>query len=145
MKGRMISAMALVLVLGASAPALAHDNMGGLAHTERRLELRINRGIRSGEITRREARTLRVQLENLHRLGSRFRSDGRLSWRERAILERDSERLSAMIDRFMANDRERWENDRWDNDRDRDRDNRGWDDDDDDHNYGRRGDGRKNG
>ena len=148
MKGRMISAMALVLVFGAAAPALANHDMRDLNRTERRLEMRIDRGIRIGEITRQEARTLRVQLSNLHRLGARFRSDGRLSWRERQILDRDANRLSGMIDRFLANDRDRRDNDRWGNDRwndghrDGDRDHRGGDDDDDDRDYGRRGDGR---
>jgi hypothetical protein len=62
------------------------------------LEQRIDQGVRSGELTRREAVRLRSEFGSLNRLEARYRrSGGRLDMRERADLDRRFERLSAQV------------------------------------------------
>jgi len=84
-----------VFVLGASAVALAGPRgINGREHHEQR---RINQGIRSGELTRLEARRLEAGLARI-RIDERFaRSDGNFTPRERARLQRELTRESHAI------------------------------------------------
>lgn len=78
---------AVVFVLGASAVSMAGSH--GIDRREYREQQRINQGIRSGELTRREARRLEAGLARI-KIDERFaRSDGNLSPRERARLNRE--------------------------------------------------------
>ena len=86
---------AAVFVLGAAAVSLASPR--GINAREHREQQRINQGIRSGELTRREARRLEAGLARI-RIDERFaRSDGNLTLRERARLERELNRESRAI------------------------------------------------
>ena len=77
----------VVFVLGASVASLAGSH--GIDWREHRQQQRINQGIRSGELTRREARRLEAGLARI-KIDERFaRSDGNLSPRERARLNRE--------------------------------------------------------
>lgn len=67
-----------------------------------RLEQRIDQGVRSGRLTRREAMSLRTEFRNVARLESRYRANG-LSARERADLDRRFDALSARL-RWERND-----------------------------------------
>ena len=79
--------VAVVFVLGASAVSMAGSR--GINGREYREQQRINQGIRSGELTRREARRLEAGLAKI-KIDERFaRSDGNLSPRERARLNRE--------------------------------------------------------
>lgn len=87
--------VAAVFVLGASAVSMAGPRE--INARKHRQQQRINQGIRSGELTRLEARRLEAGLARI-RIDERFaRSDGHLSPRERARLERELNRESRAI------------------------------------------------
>ena len=71
---------------------------------QRELDRRIDMGVRMGHITRREAVTLRADFQRIARLERSYRRGG-LTFRERAELDRQFDRLSARI-RWEANDRD---------------------------------------
>lgn len=85
--------MAAVFVLGLSAVTMA-----GINRREYREQQRINQGVRSGELTRREAGTLEAGMARI-RTDERFArmSGGGISPRERARLEREMNRESRGI------------------------------------------------
>lgn len=91
----------------APAPHFA-SHQGGWQNINARqanLEARINRGIRSGALTRAEAARLRAQFRDLNRLEARYRASGRgLTMAERRDLDRRFDALSARI-RFEKHDR----------------------------------------
>lgn len=79
--------VAVVFVLGAGAVSMAGSR--GIDRREYREQQRINQGIRSGELTRREARRLEAGLARI-KIDERFaRSDGHLGPRERDRLNRE--------------------------------------------------------
>ena len=87
--------VAVVFVLGVSAVSMAGSH--GINQREYREQQRINQGIRSGELTRREARRLEAGLARV-RIDERFaRSDGHLSANERARLNRELNHESRSI------------------------------------------------
>lgn len=70
-----------------------------------RLEARIDRGVRSGALSRREAVQLRSDFRRLERLEAQYRrSGGGLSMSERRDLDRRFDALSARI-RYEKHDR----------------------------------------
>ena len=76
--------IAAVFVLGASVVSMA-----GQRGINSREQVRINQGIRSGELTRREAVRLEAGLARI-RINERFaRRDGEITFRERARLNRE--------------------------------------------------------
>lgn len=68
---------------------------------------RIQQGIRSGELTQREAARLQRQQAHLNRMESRFKADGELTAAERAKLRRQAERYSDNIYRQKHDNQER--------------------------------------
>jgi hypothetical protein len=100
---------ALILSLGAAAvlatalPAAAQswDRPG---FRDNSIEQRIDRGLRDGSLTRREAASLRDQLENIHRLEWRYGRDG-ISAREARDLDSRYAQLNQRL-RFERNDRD---------------------------------------
>jgi hypothetical protein len=71
------------------------------------IQTRINQGLRSGALDRREAFQMQGQLRGIQSLEYRYRlSDGRIDIRERADLERRYDALSAKV-RFNKHDRQR--------------------------------------
>jgi len=87
--------LAAMFVLGASAVSMAGSR--GIDRRQHREQQRINQGIRSGELTRMEARRLQAGLLRIRRDERRARADGRLSQRERARLHRELSRESRSI------------------------------------------------
>jgi len=85
--------LAAVVVLGLSSVSMA-----GINRREYREQQRINQGIRSGELTRREAGRLEAGLARI-RTDERFArmSGGGISPREHARLEREMNRESRAI------------------------------------------------
>jgi len=71
-----------------------------------RLDQRIDRGLRSGQLTRNEAYRLRSEFRRIAYLENRYRSNGLSSW-ERADLDRRFDALSAQI-RFERRDGDRY-------------------------------------
>ena len=68
------------------------------------LDRRIDRGLRDGSLSRREAGRLRAEFNGLVRLEANYRCGGLSAW-ERADLDRRFDRLSAQI-RYERNDRD---------------------------------------
>ena len=84
-----------------------HDN-----RFEQRLDrqhLRIKQGVRSGELTRKEAKRLRKQHRRIVRLERKFSRDGHLSRQERRTLRQKLDAASDRIYRLKHNDRYRHE------------------------------------
>ncbi|WP_312598147.1 hypothetical protein [Brevundimonas sp.] len=70
------------------------------------LDRRIDRGVRTGQLSRREAVRLRGEFNSLLRLEANYRRGGLTAW-ERADLDRRFDRLSAQI-RYERGDRNHW-------------------------------------
>jgi hypothetical protein len=102
-------------MIGIATAALALTALPGMASAapwqninarQDRLYSRIEQGVRSGELTRPEARRLRDRFGDLVQLENRYRrTGGRLDMRERADLNRRFNALSAQI-RHDRNDRQ---------------------------------------
>lgn len=86
-----------------SFPAMRPGSDVANAH----IRTRIEHGIRSGQLTPREAGRLREQERELYHLEARFNSDGYLSRGERRQLREELAMLDRDIDRLMANRRYR--------------------------------------
>lgn len=94
--------LAALFVLGVSALSMAGPR-GEINRREYREQKRINRGIRSGELTRREADRLEEGLAKI-KTDERFaRMDGDLSYRERVRLNRELNHESREIYRYKHN------------------------------------------
>ena len=141
---KILLGMAALSALAAAAPAGAHYDQRGSgrydiqSHTNvsariAQLQVRLDAGLRSGAITRAEARPLYRELRQLQRLEPRFRRDG-ISGRENAELQHRIDDLRQSL--FSAEGRAGWGRDRgddgWENRNDDwdDRDSR-WEDRDD--------------
>lgn len=91
--------VALVAPLAATAQAQTTDqHRHSINARERRQERRIHQGVRSGELTRREARRLQAQQARI-RVNEAYarRSGGRFTARERARIQRQENRASRRI------------------------------------------------
>ena len=89
----------LAAALTAAAPAYARHDGRDAAVNERqhRLEQRIERGWRSGDLTRREYRRLNYELREIDSAERYFMSDGHLTRRERGELYARLDALSRDI------------------------------------------------
>jgi hypothetical protein len=111
-----LTAAAAVALCAGSAAA---QGWVSINQRQARLDDRIEAGIRTGDLTRAEARRLRIDFRDLSRLEAHYRRDG-LSRAERVDLDRRFDALSARI-RIQRTD---WQRD-WFGGRDwRDRDGR---------------------
>lgn len=74
---------------------------------QRQLDRRIDRGVRDGSLSRREAYRLRAEFNDLARLEARYRATNGLNRNERRDLDRRFDRLSAriMVERRDYDDR----------------------------------------
>lgn len=97
--------VAVVFILGASSVSMAGPR--GINSRQHREQQRINQGIRSGELTRLEARRVEAGLSRIRRDERRARSDGDLSPRERARLHRELNRESRAIHRQTHDEQDR--------------------------------------
>ena len=115
------------LLLGAAISASAQKRGVGYlgppareGQNARHTQRRIRQGVRSGELTKREAQRLHWQQQRLHQDAQRARADYRVTERERARLTR--ERASRHIYRAKHNNRDNKHNNR-NHDKHDDRDN----------------------
>lgn len=91
-----LSFATLLLVLGLAADSFAQNR--SINERQRRQQSRIYNGVNSGELTRREAYRLQRNQYRLNRTEQRFRrTGGRLTWRERYILDNRQDRASRRI------------------------------------------------
>ena len=99
---KILLAIAAVGTLAAALPATAapfeHGGYAGAGVDQRIREIsfRIDRGMRDGSLSRREARGLRAQLDGVQRLEYRYGRDG-LDGRERADLNARLDRVSFQV------------------------------------------------
>lgn len=99
----LLSLMALLLGASTETFGQGHGNRGGRWH-DRSDRQRIRRGIRSGQITRDEARALRVQQRNIRSERRGYRSDGSYTRSERREIRRDERGQNRLIRRYRRND-----------------------------------------
>lgn len=104
----LIAASALSMAAGAAqaqsyGPNRGYDrgyNNGGqwtsINQRQAMLDRRIDQGIRTGDLDRREAMRLRTEFRQIARMENRYRQNGLSNW-ERADLDRRFDRLSAQI------------------------------------------------
>ena len=107
MKRILISLSALALVAMTSGLASAHPWAPRADRREDFQRVRIERGIRTGQLTRREAKRLHRREMRTERMENRLGRDGRFTPRERMRMNRALDRNSRMIFRFKHNLRHR--------------------------------------
>ncbi|CAN5496880.1 hypothetical protein BH10PSE4_BH10PSE4_34940 [soil metagenome] len=91
--------LALAALAAVSAAPLAAQAAPWQSVNQRQtnLEQRINQGVRSGELNRREADRLRGEFRSISRLEASYRRSNGLSMRERADLDARFDRLSRQV------------------------------------------------
>ena len=103
MKRLITTGLAIALAAAASAPAFA-----GGKNFHQRLEnqqWRIEQGIESGALTRKEAKFLKKEQKELRKITKHLSKDGRLSKRDRHFLDDRFDEASAHIYRLKHNSR----------------------------------------
>ena len=106
----MIIALAAATALSAGAvSAQPYEGRRWMPIEQRleRLDHRIDQGVRSGQLTRREAYQLRAQFNGIVRLEARYSRNGLNNW-ERADLDRRFDNLSAEIRMARRDDDRRY-------------------------------------
>lgn len=107
-----IAAATLALSAGSMAAGAAsaqgrwHNNgqWQNINQRQAQLDRQIDRGVRTGQLDRREAARARAEFKNIARLEARYRSNG-LNPRERADLDQRFDRLAARV-HWDRNDRQ---------------------------------------
>lgn len=107
-----LTLMAAAAALALSAGAANAQSWQSLNERQANLDARIEAGVRSGDLTRSEARELRGAFGDIADLEARYRANGLSAW-ERSDLDRRFDALSSRI-RYDRNDRQdrgpRWDN-----------------------------------
>ena len=85
-----------VLALGINVSA---QKTPSVDRRERRQQKRINQGVKSGELTRREAVRMEAQQARTNRLEAKAKSDGKVTVKERARLQHRENKTSRRIHR----------------------------------------------
>ncbi len=91
------AAMALVLTVAFVTPLLAGDRTPGVDRRQHRQKERIKQGVRSGEITKEEAKALRQEGMAIREKEKAFKSDGVVTREERRELHQDLNERSKHI------------------------------------------------
>ena len=111
-----LAATTAAVAIGAALPAAAqsyrhapvyesrHDGWRSIHQRKYNLDRRIDQGVRTGQLSRREATRLRSEFNSLLRLEANYRRGGLTAW-ERNDLDRRFDRLSANI-RYERRDRD---------------------------------------
>ncbi|NYT40544.1 hypothetical protein HZY97_07235 [Sphingomonas sp. R-74633] len=104
-----IAASAVPMTAAMAAPAPAYQTWQSINSRQANLEMRINQGIRSGQLSRTEAARLRSEFASLNRLEAQYRrSRPGITMAERRDLDRRFNALSSRIN-YQKHDREhRW-------------------------------------
>ncbi len=100
MKRYLTGTLLFLLTLGLAMPAVARTSLYDLERYQIR---RIQQGIHSGELTRKEARILRREQRDIQRMKRYFVRDGRISRFERRILGKRYARADQHIYRLKHN------------------------------------------
>lgn len=106
-----VAVLIAATLLSTTVITLARSTSGqvtpSIDRRERRQSRRIRQGVRSGSLTRREARNVAAQQARIRAHERRARSDGRVTARERASIQRQENRASRNIYRKKHNNRNR--------------------------------------
>ncbi len=105
MKPIRILILTAILALITASFAAAHPVTPRVDRREARQHMRIHQGVKSGQLTRGEARRLRAGQAHVRRTERRAKADGRVTLRERARMERALDRQSRHIARLKHNGR----------------------------------------
>jgi hypothetical protein len=97
----------LVAALAITSLAQAQTRTPVINHRQHRQERRINKGVRSGELTRNEAHRLRGDERRIGEQRRMAMADGRMNRGERTHLRGEENRTSRAIYRDKHNDRVR--------------------------------------
>lgn len=121
----MLMAVAAVATLGTAAVAMpaaaqpyggyggGYDRGGSINERQAQLQHRIARAEQNGRLNHREARRLREQLWDIHRIEARYRYDGRLNRWERADLDQRLDRLTFRVRQEVRDDDYGYPRPRW--------------------------------
>jgi hypothetical protein len=103
MKRTMTMFLFACLMVGFAGMASANTGTPRIDRREVRQHERIHQGVRSGELTRGEAMRLRAGQRHVNRMEWRAKSDGVVTFRERARIGHVQNRQSRAIYRFKHN------------------------------------------
>jgi hypothetical protein len=106
-----LTILAAASVLALSAGAASAQGWMSINQRQANLDARIDAGVRSGDLTRREAVKLRGDFRAVSNLETTYRRNGLSNW-ERADLDRRFDALSSRI-RFERHDRDDRRGDGW--------------------------------
>ncbi len=106
-----LTILAAASVLALSAGAASAQGWMSINQRQASLDARIDAGVRSGDLTRQEALTLRSDFRAVAGLETSYRRDGLSTW-ERTDLDRRFDALSNRI-RFERHDRDERRGDGW--------------------------------
>lgn len=106
-----LTILAAASVLALSAGAASAQGWMSINQRQANLDARIDAGVRSGDLTRREAFKLRGDFRAVSNLETTYRRNGLSNW-ERADLDRRFDALSSRI-RFERHDRDDRRGDGW--------------------------------
>jgi len=99
---------AVALMIGVlSSTALSQTQTPRIDKREHQQKMRIREGVRSGELTRREARKLRAEQAKIRAHEARAKVDSKVTPAERRKLNRELDRSSRHIYRSKHNNRTR--------------------------------------
>lgn len=101
MKSLKLIAVAVSLMIAGSA--LAQTNTPVVTQRQENQSARINEGVKSGELTKREAGKLRAEQRTIRAEKRMAKADGKVTAAERAQLKRDQNKASADIYRKKHN------------------------------------------
>lgn len=101
MKAKFLLILSIVLGLG-----IASTN-AQIRHRAQNQHQRIRQGVKSGELTKNEAKNLRAGQKDVHQDIKKAKSDGKVTRAERKDIKRDERKNSRAIYRKKHNERER--------------------------------------
>ncbi len=107
MKQLLTLALLMGLVL-TGMEALANTDSPQVDHRQQRQDHRIEQGVQSGELTRREANRLDRNQNRINAMEANFKSDGQLTRRERARLHRNQNVQNRKIHRQKHDRQDRY-------------------------------------
>ena len=105
MKRYLSGTLFFLLALGVAMPAFARISLHDMGRNQMQ---RIQQGIHTGELTRKEARSLRREQRDIRRTKRHFVRDGRMSRHERRVLRKRYARAGRHIYRLKHNHRTRY-------------------------------------
>lgn len=103
---RLIQTLAIAAVIATFAGLASAQPTPVIHRRHVRQEARIHQGVRSGQLTRGEAHRLQAGERHIARMNQRAHADGRVTYRERARINRAQNRESRRIYRLKHNRRE---------------------------------------